>query len=122
MRGRDAHLALAYAASDAYGQEAANLAVIEGALEQLHARVEIDESEYVALRERFRSVLATNRTAPAVMRIMALADEVRTSRDEAVAARHRRERRAWAGNVDRAYSDLLGAIATTLDALVAEPS
>jgi hypothetical protein len=120
MRGRDAHLALAYAASDAYQQETANLAVIDDALEQLHGRVEIDEPEYVVLRERFRLVLASNRTAPAVMRIMALANEVRISRDEADAAHHRRERRAWATNADRAHKDLLGAIATTLDALIAE--
>ena len=86
MNGGDANLALTYAASDAYEHEAANLVVVDEVLEELHERVEISDLQYWQLRLEFREVLSTNRTAPAIMKIMALADAARVCAEQASVA------------------------------------
>jgi hypothetical protein len=121
VKGRYASLALAYAASDAYQHEAANLAVIDDVLDRLWERVELGESECAGLRQRFRSVMTTNRTAPGVMRIMALANEARISGQEAQTAHGRRERRLWRKHCETVTAELLKQVAVTLDALSSEP-
>jgi hypothetical protein len=121
MNGRDESLALAYAASDAYQNEDANFVFIDAALEDLRAGVEISDHEYAQLLERFHAVLATNRTAPSVMRIMALADEARIAGEEGCSASRRRERRYWEKRSARATTELLSQLAVTLDALIREP-
>jgi hypothetical protein len=121
MSGRDESLALSYAASDAYQNEDANFAFIDAALEELRAGVEISDHEYAQLLERFHAVLATNRTAPSVMRIMALADEARIAGEEGRFATRRHERRYWQKRSANAASELLSQLAVTLDALIREP-
>lgn len=121
MNGRDASLALAYAASDAYAHEAENLAVIDGVLGRLGERAEIAEEAFAQLAARFRAVLATNRTAPGVMKIMALADEHRVAGEESRRARRRRERRVWEKHAEKTGAGLVKLVAATLDALAAEP-
>jgi hypothetical protein len=121
MSGRDESLALSYAASDAYQNEVANFAFIDAAVEELRASVEISDHEYAELIQRFHAVLATNRTAPSVMWIMALADEARISGEEGRFATRRRERRYWQKRSAKAASELLSQLAVTLDALIREP-
>jgi hypothetical protein len=121
MKRRDESLALAYAAADAYANEAETIAVVEVVLEDLRERVEITELEWARLAQRFRSVLHTNRTAPAVMKIMALADESRVARIEAAVARRTRERRAWERHAQEVGGELRRLVAATLDAMRAEP-
>ena len=121
MSGRDESLALSYAASDAYQNEDANFAFINAAVEELRAGVEIGDDAYAELIERFHAVLATNRTAPSVMRIMALADEARIAGDEGRYASRRRERRYWEKRSAKAETELLHQLAATLDALIREP-
>jgi hypothetical protein len=121
MNGRDASLALAHAASDAYQNEDANLAFIDAALEQIRPGVEISDHEYAQLMRRFHAVLATNRTAPSVMRIMAFADEARIAGDEGRFATRRRDRRYWEKRSATATTELLTQVAVTLDALISEP-
>jgi hypothetical protein len=121
MSGREESLALSYAASDAYQNEVANFAFIDAAVEDLRASVEISDDEYGHLLERFHAVLATNRTAPSVMRIMALADEARVTGEESRFATRRRERRYWQKRSANAASELLSQLAVTLDALIREP-
>ena len=121
MKRRDESLALAYAASDAYANEAETLAVVEVMLSELRERVEISDLEWARLTGRLRSVLHTNRTAPGVMKIMALADETRVAGIEAASARRGRERRAWQRHADETAAELRRLVASTLDALSAEP-
>jgi hypothetical protein len=121
MDRRDAALALAYAASDAYANEAENTAVIDAVLVHLGERAGVDEHVFAGLVQRFREVLTTNRTAPGVMKMMALADQARVARQQAHVARHRRERRAWAKHAEQSGSELTKLVAATLDALAAEP-
>ena len=121
MNGRDASLALAHAASDAYQNKDANLAFIDAALEQMRPGVEISDHEYAQLMRRFHAVLATNRTAPSVMRIMAFADEARIAGDEGRFATRRRDRRYWEKLSATATTELLTQLAVTLDALISEP-
>ena len=121
MNGRDASLALAHAASDAYQNEGANVAFIDAALEQLRPAVEISDHEYAQLMLRFHAVLATNRTAPSVMRIMAAADQARIAGDEGRSATRRRDRRYWEKQSAKATTELLNQVAVTLDALISEP-
>ena len=66
-------------------------------------------------------MLATNRTAPSVMRIMAFADEARIAGEEGRYATRRRERRYWQKRSEKAASELLSQLAVTLDALIREP-
>ena len=121
MNGRDESLALSYAASDAYQNESANFAFIDAALEELRPGVDISDPEYARLLERFHAVLSTNRTAPSVMKIMALADEARIAGDEGRTASRRRERRYWEKRSASAANELLQQLAVTLDALIREP-
>jgi len=121
-RGRDASLELAYAASDAYQEEAANLAVIERLLDDLFQRAEVEEHVAETLRHELCSVLATNQTAPACMRMMALANEIRMAIDEADAGSSWSERRAWRKHAEKTRAELVSQLAVTLDALLAESS
>ena len=121
MKRRDESLALAYAASDAYANQAENIAVVDVVLAELREQVEISEFEWAQLTQRLRSVLHTNRTAPGVMRVMALADETRVAGIEAASARRGRERRAWQRHADQTAAELRRLVALTLDALLAEP-
>ena len=115
-------LELAYAASDAYQEGAANLAVIERLLDDLFERAEVDEHVAGTLRHELSSVLATNQTAPACMRMMALANETRMAIDEARAASGWSERRAWRKHAEKTRAELVRQLAVTLDALLAESS
>lgn len=117
---KDAALELAYAASDAYQYEAENLAVIDGVLDQLGERAQITPLEFMKLREELHVVLTSNRTAPSVMRIMAMADAARISRVESRSAAKRRERRFWKKHLDKTMVELTKLLATTLDALADE--
>lgn len=121
MKRRNESLALAYAASDAYENEAETLAVVDVVLGELREQVEISEFEWAQLTQRLRSVLHTNRTAPGVMKVMALADEARVAGIEAATARRGRERRAWQRHADQTAAELRRLVALTLDALLAEP-
>ena len=121
MNGRDASLALAQASSDAYQNEVSNLAFIDAALEEMRPGVEISDHEYAQLMRRFHAVLATNRTAPSVMRIMAFADEASIAADEGRLATRRGERRYWEKRSATATTELLTQLARTLDALISEP-
>lgn len=121
MKHRNESLALAYAASDAYANEAETLAVVDVVLAELREQVEISEFEWAQLTQRLRSVLHTNRTAPGVMKVMALADETRVAGIEAASARRGRERRAWQRHADQTAAELRRLVALTLDALLAEP-
>lgn len=121
MKRRNESLALAYAASDAYENEAETLAVVDVVLAELREQVEISEFEWAQLTQRLRSVLHTNRTAPGVMKVMALADETRVAGIEAASARRGRERRAWQRHADQTAAELRRLVALTLDALLAEP-
>src|SRR5262249_6192333 len=113
--------ALAYAASDAYANEAENVAVIDVVLDELREQVDISELEWAQLTHRLRSVLHTNQTAPGVMKVMALADETRVADIEAASAERGRERRAWQRHADQTAAELRRLVAATLDALLAEP-
>jgi len=119
-RGRDASLELAYAASDAYEHEGANLAVIDRVLDDLFERAEVSELDAVALRRDLRFVLTTNRTAPSCMRIMALADDVRTANAHVHTASGRRERQVWRKHTRKMHAELTRQVAVTLDALLSE--
>jgi hypothetical protein len=118
--GRDASLELAYAASDAYEHEDANLAVIDRVLDDLFERAEVAELDAVALRRDLRFVLTTNRTAPSCMRMMALADEIRTANAHVHAAAGRRERQVWRKHARKVHAELTQQVAVTLDALLDE--
>jgi hypothetical protein len=121
MKRRDESLALAYAAADAYANEAEAMAVVEAVLAELRERAEIGELEWARLVARLHAVLHTNRTAPGVMKIMALAEETRVAGIEAASARRGRERRAWQRHADEVAGELRRLVAGTLDALLAEP-
>ena len=120
MNGGDANLALTYAASDAYEHEAANLVVVDEVLEALRERVEIGDLQYSQLRLELREVLRTNRTAPAIMKIMALADGARMCAEQAGISRRRPERRYWRKQGEQIRADLTRSVAATMDALLAE--
>jgi hypothetical protein len=117
---KDAALELAYAASDAYRYEAENLAVVDGVLDELGERAEISPLEFMKLREALHVVLTSNRTAPGVMKIMALADAARISGLESRSAAKRRERRFWKKHLAKTTDELTKLLATTLDALAEE--
>jgi hypothetical protein len=119
-RGLNASLELAYAASDAYEHEDANLAVIDEVLDHLFARADVAELDAVALRRDLRFVLTTNRTAPSCMRMMALADEFRAANAHVQGAPGRRERQVWRKDARNLQAELTQQVATTLDALLAE--
>lgn len=115
-------LALALAAGDAYESAGQNLILIDAAVDDLRGQVEICDAQFAELVERLHGVLETNRTAPAVMRIMAYADTARQARAEAADPSHGwRSRRSWRKLAERADADLRDQLATTLDALLTEP-
>lgn len=116
----DAALELAYAASDAYQYEAENLAVIDGVLDTLGERAEISALEFLKLREELHVVLTSNRTAPGVMKIMAMADAARICRLGSGSATKRRERRFWKKHLAKTLDELAQLLASTLDALAEE--
>src|SRR6476469_3542946 len=116
---KDPALELAYAASDAYRYEAENLAVIDGVLDALGERAEISPLEFLKLREE-HVVLTSNRTAPSVMKIMAMADAARICGIESTQAAKRRERRFWKKHLEKTLDELTKLLATTLDALAEE--
>jgi hypothetical protein len=116
------NLALAQAASDAFENVTANLVVIDAAIDRLRGQVDIDDVEFDVLVKRLHGVLDTNRTAPAVMRIMAFADAARVASGEAADRSNGwRSRSAWRKLADRSNDDLLAQLATTLDAILSEP-
>ena len=117
---KDPALELAYAASDAYRYEAENLAVIDGVLDALGERAQISPLEFMKLREELHVVLTSNRTAPSVMKIMAMADAARICGIESSSAAKRRERRFWKKHLEKTLDELTKLLASTLDALAEE--
>ncbi len=115
-------VALALAASDAYENADENIEIIDAAIGDMRSQVELDEAAFAELVSRFRVVLDTNRTAPAVMRIMVSAEAARTAADEASDPSHGwLSRRHWRREAERTSRELANQLATTLDALIAEP-
>ena len=115
-------VALALAASDAYENADENLEVIDAAIGDMRPQVALDQDAFAELIGRFRLVLDTNRTAPAVMRIMVSAEAARTAADEARDPTHGwLSRRHWRREAERTSRELANHVATTLDALIAEP-
>lgn len=121
MHGRNLSLAFAYAASEAYEHADENRELIDDVLRSLGDRVELDEAAFADLLVRFTQVLDTNRTAPAIVRIMAFADEARVCRAESTSSAHGwRMRRALRKRSERAMRDLTEQLAQTLDGLLDE--
>jgi predicted transposase YdaD len=115
-------VALALAASDAYENADENLEVIETAIGDMRTQVALDEDSFAELVSRFRLVLDTNRTAPAVMRIMVSAEAARTAAYEAEDPSHGwLSRRHWRREAERTSRELVSQVAATLDALIDEP-
>jgi hypothetical protein len=122
MGHRYEHVALALAASDAYGNAEQNLQIIDAAVGDMRSQVALDEAAFSELVSRFRLVLDTNRTAPAVMRIMVSAEAARTAADEAGDPSHGwLSRRYWRKEAERTSRELTSHVAATLDALIDEP-
>ena len=94
--------------------------MIDEVLDQLGERAEITPLEFLKLREALHVVLTANRTAPGVMKIMAMADAARISRLESSSAAKRRERRFWKKHLDKTLDELTQLLASTLDALAEE--
>jgi hypothetical protein len=114
-------VALALAASDAYENAEENLGVIDAAIGDMRAQVALDEAEFGELVSRLHLVLDTNRTAPAVMRIMVSAEAARTAADEVGDPSHGwLSRRYWRREAERTSRELVSHVAATLDALIAE--
>jgi hypothetical protein len=101
-------VALALAASDAYENADENLEVIDATVGEMRSQVELDEDAFAELITRFRLVLDTNRTAPAV-------DEARDPGHGWLSRRH------WRREAERTSRDLANHVAATLDALISEP-
>jgi hypothetical protein len=115
-------VALALAASDAYENADENFEVIETAVGDMRSQVALDEDAFAELVGRFRLVLDTNRTAPAVMRIMVSAEAARTAAYEAGDPSHGwLSRRHWHREAERTSRELASQVAATLDALIDEP-
>lgn len=122
MGGRVTALALAMEASDAYDHELANMAVVDGVIAQLAGDVDIEADRLYELTERLHQLLHTNRTAPAMVRIMAYANAARISEQEAERATAGwLERRSLRRERARFMNELRSQIASTLDALIDEP-
>jgi len=122
MGHRYESVALALAASDAYENADLNLEVIDTAIGDMRSQVALDEAAFSELVSRFRLVLDTNRTAPAVMRIMVSAEAARTAAEEAGDPSHGwLSRRYWRKEAGRTNQELVGHVAATLDALIDEP-
>ena len=122
MGHRYESVALALAASDAYENADQNLEVIDAAVGGMRSHVTLDDVEFAELVSRFRLVLDTNRTAPAVMLIMVSAEAARTAADEADDPSHGwLSRRYWRKEAERTSRELTSHVAATLDALIDEP-
>lgn len=122
MGGRVTPLALAMEASDAYDHELANIAVVDGAIAQLAGDVDIEPSRLYELTDRLHQLLHTNRTAPAMVRIMAYANAARISQQQAERSTAGwLERRSLRRERARFLTELRDQLATTLDALIDEP-
>jgi hypothetical protein len=122
MGHRYESVALALAASDAYENADLNLELIDVAIGEMRSRAGLDDTAFTELVSRFHLVLDTNRTAPAVMRIMVSAEAARTAAQEAGDPSHGwLSRRYWRKEAERTIGELSGHVATTLDALIAEP-
>lgn len=122
MGGRVTALALAMEASDAYDHELANIAVVDGVIAQLAGDVDIEADRLYELTERLHQLLHTNRTAPAMVRIMAYANAARISEREAERTTAGwLERRSLRRERARFLNELRSQIASTLDALIDEP-
>ena len=122
MGHRYESVALALAASDAYENAEQNMVVIDSAIGDMRSDVALDEAAFAELVSRLRLVLDTNRTAPAVMRIMVSAEAARTAADEAADPSHGwLSRRYWRKEAERTSREMVGHLAATLDALIAEP-
>ena len=115
-------MALALAASDAYENADLNIEVIDSAIGGMRSHVGLEEAAFTELVSRFHLVLDTNRTAPAVMRIMVSAEAARTAAEEAGDPSHGwLSRRYWRKEAERTSHELAGHVAATLDALISEP-
>jgi hypothetical protein len=122
MGHRYESVALALAASDAYENAEQNVVVIDAAIGDMRSNVGLEEAAFTELVSRFHLVLDTNRTAPAVMRIMVSAEAARTAADEAADPTHGwLSRRYWRKEADRTSRELVSHVAATLDALIDEP-
>ena len=122
MARRDDSLALAYSTSDAYEHFHENRALIARVVEELHEHVDVDEQRFAVITERLYALLDTNRTAPAVMRMMSQADAVRIAAEHVHAAgASRMQRRTWKREGRRAVEELRRQVAATLDGLLVEP-
>jgi hypothetical protein len=122
MGHRYESVALALAASDAYENADLNIEVIDAAIGEMRAQVGLDEDAFSDLVTRLHLVLDTNRTAPAVMRIMVSAEAARTAAGEAGDPTHGwLSKRYWRKEAERTSHELAGHVAATLDALIAEP-
>jgi hypothetical protein len=122
MGHRYESVALALAASDAYENAEENLEIIDATIGGMRPQVALDEAAFINLVSRFRLVLDTNRTAPAVMRIMVSAEAARTAADEADDPSHGwLSRRYWRKEAERTNRELTSHVAATLDALIDEP-
>jgi hypothetical protein len=122
MGHRYESVALALAASDAYENAEENIEVIDAAIGDMRSAVSLGEAAFTELVSRFHLVLDTNRSAPAVMRIMVSAEAARTAADEAADPTHGwLSRRYWRKEAERTSRELVEHVASTLDALIAEP-
>ena len=122
MARRDDALALAYSTSDAYEHFHENRALIARVVDELHDRVDVDEQRFTVITGRLYELLDTNRTAPAVMRMMSQADAVRLASEHVHdAGLGRMQRRSWKREGRRAVEELRRQVAATLDGLLAEP-
>ena len=122
VQGQRLSLAFAYAANEAYEHADENREVIAEVVRSLGGRVDISEHAFDELAGRFFEVLATNRTAPSIVRIMAYADVIRVCREEVASTSNGwRARRALRKEADRATAELTREVASTLDGLLAEP-
>ena len=121
MGHRYESVALALAASDAYENAEENIGVIDATIEDMRSDVSFDEAAFTELLTRFHLVLDTNRSAPAVMRIMVSAEAARTAADEAADPTHGwLSRRYWRKEAERTSRELAEHVASTLDALISE--
>lgn len=122
MGGRVTALAFAMEATDAYEHTAANLGVVDEAIRDLAGRASVSPDRLYELTDRLHDLLHTNRTAPSIVRIMAYANAVRvTEQDARDCDRNWWERRSLRREVTRFRAELRSQLASTLDALDAEP-
>ena len=121
MGGRVTALAFAMEATDAYEHTAANLGVVDEAIRDLGERASVPPDRLYELTDRLHDLLHTNRTAPSIVRIMAYANAVRvTQQDAGDPGLSWLQRRSLRREVTRFRAELRSQLASTLDALAAE--